>query len=471
MTLAAAPTPTGEAGVYARPLLWMLALAYACNFMDRSVVGTLAQAIKVDLLLNDSQLGLLQGFAFVVLYAGAGLPMAWLAERRDRINIISICLVVWSGMTMVCGLAQNFPQLLLARVGVGIGEAGCNPCSHSMIADAFAPGDRSRALSIYQLGATVGTMIGAMSAGLIAQHFGWRVAFVTVGVPGILIAIAMKLTMKDPGRRASAHSTTSLRLDGALPVLKFLVTSGAIINLVLGFTLASFAFGAISGFTQPYFIRAFGLTVGQIGLIFGLSGGLASAACLIVSGRLTDWATRRSERWHAWLPTIGMTCAMPCILGAYSVSDWHVALGLTFLSGFFMNWFIIPTLSALHKLLGVRRVAVGMTLVLMFQNFLGLGAGPFVNGLVIDTAARRLYAAAGHGSFAAFCPGGAAPKGSPIEALQACHAALTGATRIGLMSTVLVLAWACLHYLAASRSLVSKASRQPPGGGAMTASA
>jgi MFS family permease len=438
----------------------MLALAYACNFMDRSVVGTLAQAIKVDLLLSDSQLGLLQGFAFVALYCVAGLPLAWLAERRNRINIISICLVVWSAMTMLCGLAQNFIQLLFYRVGVGVGEAGCNPCSHSMIADAFTPGERSRALSIYQLGATVGTMAGAMSAGVVAEHFGWRIAFLAVGAPGILVALAMKLTMKDPARipmPETAHAdAASLRV-----VLKRLVGSPAIVNLVLGFTLASFAFGAISAFNQPYFIRAFGLTYGQIGLIFGLSGGLASAACLVVSGRLTDWATAHSDRWHAWLPIFGLSAAVPFILAAYTVADWRVALGCTFLSGFFMNWFIIPTLSALHKLLGVRLVATGMALVLLFQNFLGLGAGPYIAGLVIDAAGQRLFENAGLGAFQAVCPGGAAPPGAAAALTSACHVALTGATRIGLVSTVLILAWACVHYGLALAHLRQRATPEP----------
>lgn len=435
--------------VYGRPLLWMLSLAYACNFMDRSVVGTLAQAIKVDLLLTDGQLGLLQGFAFVVLYCVAGLPLAWLAERRNRINIISICLVVWSAMTMVCGLAQSFVQLLLFRVGVGVGEAGCNPCSHSMIADAFAPSERSRALSIYQIGATAGTMVGAMSAGLLAQRFGWRVAFLVVGAPGILVAGAMKLAIRDPVRISTGRRAGLDRADfGA--VLQRLLTSPAIVNTVLGFTLASFAFGAISGFTQPYFIRAFGLTYGQIGVIFGLSGGLASALCLVASGKLTDWATLRSDRWHGWLPALGLAAAVPCVLTAYTVGDWHVAVGLTFLAGFFMNWFIIPSLSAMHKLLGVRRVAAGMALILLFQNFLGLGAGPLVAGLVIDAASGRLFSASNGGAFTLLCPGGAAPVGATPALASACHAALTRGTRLGLLSTALILAWACLHYVGAA---------------------
>lgn len=451
MTVSGVTAPATRAAVYGRPLLWMLSLAYACNFMDRSVVGTLAQPIKVDLLLADSQLGLLQGFAFVVLYCVAGLPLAWLAERRNRINIISICLVVWSGMTMVCGLAQNFVQLLIFRIGVGVGEAGCNPCSHSMIADAFAPGQRSRALSVYQMGATVGTMLGAMCAGILAEKFGWRAAFIAVGAPGLLVATAMKFTMKEPARVQASPTPAPAASLGT--VLRKLLTSRAIIHVVLGFTLASFVSGSISGFNQPYFIRAFGLKYGQIGLIFGLSGGLASIACLVTTGRLTDWLTPRSDRWHAFLPIIGLGLSMPCIATAYAVPDWHVAIVWSFLGAFFMNWFIIPSLSVMHKLLGVRMVASGMALILLFQNFMGLGLGPFVTGLVIDAMSQRFYAAAGHGDFKRLCPGGAAPAGSAPDALAACHTALTSGTRVGLWSLVLILAWALLHYGLAARNL------------------
>jgi MFS family permease len=452
--------------IYRHPLLWMLSAAYACNYMDRSVVGTLAQAIKVNLVLTDAQLGLLQGFAFVVLYSVAGLPLAWLAERRNRVNIIAICLVVWSSMTMVCGLAQTFVQLLLFRVGVGVGEAGCNPCSHSMVADAFAPTERSRALSIYQLGATVGTMIGAMSAGFIADALGWRMAFVVVGAPGILLALIIKLTIKDPPRTETQRTPEQLSAARFTAVIRRLVTSPAIVHLVLGFTLASFASGGLGAFTQPYFFRAFGLSYGQIGLIFGLFGGLASAASLITSGRLTDWVTSRNTRWHAWLPLIGVAISLPCSVASFTAGDWPTALVWTFLNGFFMNWFIIPTLSALHKLVGVRLVATAMALVLMFQNLVGLGGGPYVTGVIIDASSQYLFSAHTLGHFALLCPGGAARAGATAAMAQACHGALTEATRMGLLFTVVIRVWACIHYGLAARHVyrdLAQPSRDRPG--------
>lgn len=444
---------------YGGPLLLMVSLAYACNFMDRSIVATLAQAIKINLDLTDAQLGLLQGFAYVVLYSIMGVPLARLCERWNRVSILSICLATWATMTMVCGLAQNFVQLFLFRVGVGIGEAGCNPCSHSMIADAYAPNERSRALSIYMLGATFGTMIGAMSAGAIAEHLGWRTAFVLVGAPGILIAVAIKLAVKDPNR--TEQPRTSAQIDAArlTKVLIRLVTTPAIIHLVLGFTLASFAAGAIGAFTQPYFIRAFGLSYEQIGFIFGLSGGLASASSLFITGRLTDMATGRSVLWYGWLPALGIAISVPCSVAAYTAGGWLIALIWTFLAGFFLFWFIVPTLSALHKLVGARLVATAMALVLMFQNLAGLGTGPYAIGVLIDAASQHFFSAGDIHGFYASCPGGQAPIGATLQLAASCHTALTRGTRIGLLFVVLIELWACAHYVLAARHVQRELAR------------
>jgi MFS family permease len=463
--IAAAPIPTGpmaRASIYGVPLLWMLALAYAVNYMDRSIVGTLAQAIKVDLVLTDGQLGILQGFAYVVLYSVTGLPLAWLAERKNRINILAVCLVAWSAMTMICGVAQNYAQLLLLRVGVGIGEAGCNPCSHSMIADAFAPQQRSRALSIYQLGATIGTTIGAMTAGIIADRVGWRMAFVVVGAPGLLLALTLKLVSKDPPRVETQRTAGQVQAARLLPVARRIVTSPALVHIVIGFTLASFVSGALGAFSQPYFVRAFHLSYGTIGLAFGLSGGMASAASLITGGRITDRLTQRDTRWHVWLPLVGLAISMPCSWLQYAVGDWRIALAWGFLNGFFMNWFIIPTLSVMHKLVGVRLVATGMALILLFQNFVGLGGGPFFTGYLIDFVSQHLFMAGGHGNFATLCPGGKAHAGAATAVVHACSSSIAQATRIGLQFTVVIRVWACLHYALAAKHVFRELAAPQP---------
>ena len=181
-------------------ILALLMLVYTFNFIDRMIIVTLGQAIKVDLQITDAQLGLLQGLAFAVFFTTLGIPLARLAERFSRVNIIAICLALWSGMTVLCGTAANYTQLFLYRMGVGVGEAGCSPPAHSLITDLYAPGSRATALSIYSLGIPLGMMFGAMAGGWIADELGWRQAFVIVGLPGVVLAVLFKMVVKEPPR-------------------------------------------------------------------------------------------------------------------------------------------------------------------------------------------------------------------------------------------------------------------------------
>lgn len=435
---------------YTSMALGMLLLAYVCNFMDRTIISTLAQAIKVDLQLTDGQLGLLQGFAFVVVYAFMGLPMAKLTEKYRRTSIISGCLFAWSLMTMLCGAAMNFWQLLLCRMGVGIGEAGCNPSAHSMIADYFPASKRASALAVYTLGVPVGTMIGAMTGGLIAQHLDWRIAFVVVGAPGILLAVALKLLVKEPARVAPPPSADPAATSTSIPlVIKRLTGSKAIVHHVMGFTMASFASAGVGSFAQPYFIRVFDFTYAQTGLIFGFFAGLGGGLSIMISGRLCDKAVTKDTRWHAWIPGIGVAASAPLWFGAFTVGGANLALACVAGAYLFLNAFITPTLSAVHKLVGSRRVATAMALILFFQNILGLGGGPFFTGEVIDAFARNLFT--GGGDFIAMCPGGVAPAGSAPDLVAACSGTLQTATRYGLLVTLAALAWSVLHYVLAAK--------------------
>jgi MFS family permease len=443
---------TDTVKLYTNPLLLMLVLAYTSNFMDRTIIGTLAQAIKLDLKITDGQLGLLQGFAFVVLYSVMGVPIARLTERHDRVTIMSVCLAAWSAMTMLCGTAHGFLQLLLYRVGVGVGEAGCNAPSHSMIADEFPASQRSRALGVYNMGGPIGTMLGAMSAGLIAQHYGWRAAFLIVGAPGFILAAIFRLTVKEPARVSApaqgVHVPVKLR-----PLAKSLAFNPALRHLILGFTLTSFGTAGMGSFAQPYFIRAFGLSYAQIGLVFGFFGGTAAVLSLFISGRLADRAITRDPRWHAWLPALGVGIAIPFSISGYLVGQWQVALMLGMVSSLFVGWFIAPTLSAIHRIVGARQVAMAMALVLMFQNFFGLGGGPLFTGLVIDAISQHIFNAQLPGAFNIACPGGVAAVGSAAGVAEVCKATLIHATRYGILATAVVKAWAVLHFLLAAKHL------------------
>ena len=303
---------------------------YTSNFIDRTILATLGQAIKLDLKITDAQLGLLQGIAFALFYTILGIPVARLADRFSRVNILTVCLVVWSGMTALCGVAANFPQLLLFRFGVGVGEAGCSPSAQSLIADYYPPQKRSAALSIYSFGIPLGAMIGAVSGGWIAEHMSWRIAFFIVGVPGLILAVITKLFLREPARGcpetagAAGQTGAALDADGGA-ARKLLERNVSFVHITAGATLISFVGYGVGGFSQPYFIRNFHLGLAQVGLVFGIISGVSAGLGTLVGGFVTDWAGKRDRRWYAWVPGIGFLIALPFYVSAYLAPSWHLA--------------------------------------------------------------------------------------------------------------------------------------------------
>src|SRR6201994_5005858 len=219
---------------YERLVLLLLTVAYAFNAMDRGIISIIGAAMKMDLGLSDTQFGLLSGTAFAALYAFGGIPIARLAERFNRVNIIAVAMVVWSSLTAVCGLAGNFTQLLLSRAGVGIAEAGCTPPAHSLISDYFGAERRTSALSVYSSGISVGYVLAALAGGYVAQHYGWRAACAIVGLPGIALAIVLKLVVREPARTAAPASTTAGETSEMLAVARTLVRDRRACHMILG---------------------------------------------------------------------------------------------------------------------------------------------------------------------------------------------------------------------------------------------
>ena len=203
------PSKTGWSA-YKKYVIGILLVVYTLNFIDRQIIAILSPAIKEDLGISDTQLGILKGFIFAMFYAVASIPIAWLADRSNRVNIISISIVFWSAMTAVCGAAGNFWHLLWARVGVGIGEAGCSPPAHSLVSDYFHKEERATALGIYSLGIPLGSLFGILLGGWLVATLGWRWTFVAVGLPGILLGLLVKLTLKEPKRGAAESQKQSI---------------------------------------------------------------------------------------------------------------------------------------------------------------------------------------------------------------------------------------------------------------------
>ena len=436
-------------------VLALLVLIYTCNFVDRTILATLGQAIKVDLQITDAQLGLLQGLAFALFYTALGIPLARLSERVNRVSLIAVCLVVWSTMTALCGAAQNFVQIFLMRVGVGIGEAGCTPPAHSLISDLYGAKKRATALAIYSIGIPLGVMIGAVSGGWLTEHFNWRVAMMVVGLPGVLLALLFVLVAREPQRGAADQDTAaaaepppSIRETAA-----HLFGNPAFLHITIGATLVGFVGYGTGTFSQVYFIRMFDLGYAQLGLAFGLIGGLSAGVGTILGGVLSDWAGKRHLSWYALLPAIGLLVAAPAYAYAFTRDTWVFSIWMMLLPGLFHYAYIGPTLGVMHNLATARMRATATALFFVAVNLVGLGLGPYVAGVLIDTATEWQFIAAGMADFVSSCPGGVAPAGASAALATACHDSTAYGTRYGIVVMLAVFLWAAFHYFLAARHM------------------
>lgn len=276
---------------YRRFVLVMLTIVYAFNFIDRQILVILQEPIKADMGLSDAQLGLLSGFSFALIYVTAGIPIAWLADRSNRRNIVSLALAVWSGMTAISGFAQNYTHLLLARIGVGLGEAGGSPPAHSMISDYFPPEQRGRALSFYSTGIYVGILFGFMFGGVLAESFGWRMAFLLVGIPGVLFALVLWLTVREPVRGGWDQAGEAEQRPSLAETLSLLRNRPSFWYIALACALTSFSSYGIGNFFPSFLIRSHGLGIAEVGVILALVSGLTGALGTYLGAIWgTDWA-------------------------------------------------------------------------------------------------------------------------------------------------------------------------------------
>nr|MDH4382292.1 MFS transporter [Gammaproteobacteria bacterium] len=285
-------------------VLGVLLVVYTFNFIDRQILSILMESIKRDLQLSDQSLGFLSGFAFAAFYATLGIPMALWADRGNRRNLISISLALWSAMTAVCGLAQNFTHLALARIGVGIGEAGCSPPSHAIISDYFHPRERATALGIYALGIPFGVMFGLFLGGWINEVFGWRNAFFLLGLPGIALAVVVRMTVPEPQRGLSDARVDHGERPSFGETLRFLRRRPAFMHLSFGAGLACFLGYGLITWLPAFLIRSHGLKTGEIGLWLGLLMGVVGGIAMFSGGVLADRLGRRDIRWSAWMVAV-----------------------------------------------------------------------------------------------------------------------------------------------------------------------
>jgi MFS transporter, Spinster family, sphingosine-1-phosphate transporter len=371
---------------YKNYLLNVLLVLLAFNYVDRLALGLLLQEIKADLGLSDAQLGLLSGIAFALFYSLMGIPIARWADRGNRVTIISITTAIWSAAVALCGLAGSFFQLLLIRIGVAVGEAGCVPPAHSLIADHYSRSERPRAVARYMLGAPLSVLVGYFLAGWINQYYGWRVTFVVLGLPGLALSLLAWRTLREP-RLASVQPCNGLSTDQR-PTLKevcaTLWANRTFRHLLFCYAVTSFfAYGVVKW--QPsFFIRSFGLQTGELGTLFALISGLGGLVG-------TFWGGELASRWAAGdegrqLRAMAAAYCASAVLSAlmYLASSAYVAFALMAVVVLGGAATIGPLFATIQTLVPARMRALSIALVYFFANLIGMGFGPLVAGALSD---------------------------------------------------------------------------------------
>ena len=372
-----------------RLLLWTLLIVYILNFLDRQIVNILAEDISRDLKLSDTQIGLMTGLAFAVFYTFLGIPIARYADRptSNRVKLITWSLGLWSLMTAACGFAQNFVQLLLARIGVGIGEAGCTPAAHSIITGAVAPEKRSSAIAFYGLGIPIGGLLGMVIGGVLNDIIGWRNAFLAAAVPGLIFALILPFLLKDPSRDNSAKPSQGAPLHVEQPfqlALREILTSRSFVLVLLGASFTAFLSYGKGVWVVILFQRDFGLSATQTGLWLGIVAGVAGMVGTWGGGYLADRFGARDKRHLLTAPAIGMTIAAPILFAAYFVDDWRLALILLVVPTILNSFYYGPSYALAQQLVKPEQRALATSLVVFGQNLIGLGLGPLFFGMLSD---------------------------------------------------------------------------------------
>lgn len=369
---------------YAYYVLVVLFIVYVFNFIDRQVLAILLEAIKKDLGASDTAMGFLSGFAFAVFYTVAGIPIARWADRGSRRSVIALGLGVWSTMTAASGLARNFIQLALARVGVGVGEAAGSPPAHSLISDYFPPERRATALSIYATGVYVGAMLAYLGGGLIVTHFSWRTAFLIVGLPGIPLAFLVRLTIRELPRGHSERAPVSAEHVRIGEVLRYLVARRSFVYLAGGSSCAALGGYGILAWGPTFLGRVHGMDSVAIGTWLGLSIGFAGSAGAYLGGILADRLGVRDRRWYMWLSAVVIIVSVPFGLGFLLLPSGIAALASFVPFYLLANMYIGPMLSMTQGLVKLRMRATASAILLFVLNIVGLGAGPFLVGVLND---------------------------------------------------------------------------------------
>ena len=370
-------------------VLATLFVVYIFNFIDRQILSILLQSIKEELQVSDAYMGFLTGTAFAIFYTTMGIPIARWADRGTRTTVIAVGLAVWSGMTALSGLVRTFWQLAVARILLGVGEAAASPASHSLLSDYFPPERRATALAIYTMGANVGILIALAGGGWIDQAFGWRMAFFVVGAPGLVLALVVRLAIKEPPRGQVEGLATDADMPTVGEVFAHLWRSRSFRHLSIASGLYAFAGYGFMTWVPTFLIRVHEMSRGEAGTWTGLMVGGGGALGAYLGGRLADGLGADDARWSMWICAIGGVAMTPLAAAFLLSSDPTAALFAYAPAAVLGSLYVGPTFAVTQALAKLRMRALASAVILFFLNLIGLGLGPWAVGISNDLLAPR----------------------------------------------------------------------------------
>src|SRR4029079_1653158 len=382
-----APQLAAQGDVAAKPsmrryyVLGILTVVYALNFLDRTIFNVLIEPIKKEFVLSDTTMGLLAGFGFVLFYSLLGIPIARVADRLNRRNIVAIAFAFWSAMTFLCGMASTVATLALARIGVGTGESAGTPASQSLVADLFNKNERPRALGIYAIGTYLGVFLGYFIGGYVNQHYGWRMAFYTAGLPGIALAAVLWLTISETRRGAMAETFTPEPIG---PTLGFLASQKTFIIVLVGFCLTTYTNYAPSAWIPPFLARVHHLSSVEIGTYAGTFKGLCGMAGTLTGGLVVAQISKRDDRWKLWAPAIMSGLAGPVFAVCMLTQDFTTMVVALAATSFLVGFHLGPIFAIAQTVAKPSMRALASAFILLTATCLGQGVGPLAVVMIND---------------------------------------------------------------------------------------
>lgn len=452
-----APAPIADASFSRSYRTWLLTLMLAVNVLnmaDRQGLAAIAPALKADLRLSDTELGLIQGLGFAIFYTVMGLPLARLAESRRRVTIIGVSVAVFATMAALCGSARNFTQILAARIGVAIGDAGFGPPVSSLLGDHFPAQRRTTIMTIIWLGAPIGAVLGSAVGGWVAQTMGWRSWFILLSVPSLVVAALVLLTLREPPRGMIDGGIAD---EGPPPpmrdVIAFLWSKRSMRHVLIGSALGAIALNGIGQFLGRFLVSSLNLSLEEAGATLGLLSLTAMASGFALGGFGMDWAARSDRAWYARGPAVALLVSVPLLILGFAQDDLTLSLVFLLFGQVALFIFFTPSLALAQNMVDARMRASSAFVIAVMVSLIGTGIGPTITGILSDFYASRAF---DQGSFPAVCLGALQAQQFAVT----CEAASSSGLRHALLTLPLLAGLASVHFWLASRSLAADLDRQ-----------